>query len=194
MYDMLYYCHNLHFLAASDSMAGNFAHAKQAADELAVHVAPMLHDMPILEMYAPYPMFVLVRFHRWDELLKLTSPDPGLPMTTAFWHFARGSALAAKKEIAMAESERTILETQREQTPPDREFSTYSNRAQTFLDLGLAILDARIATARGKAEESLNHWERAVEIEDKLYYGEPPEWFYPVRVPRCCLAHERPGG
>jgi tetratricopeptide (TPR) repeat protein len=181
MYDMMYFCHNLHFLAASYSMAGDFAHAKQAADELAAHVAPMLHDMPIAEMYTPYPMFVLVRFHRWDELLKLTSLDPSLPMTTAFWHFARGSAFAAKKEIAMAESERTILETEREQTPPDREFSTYSNQAQTFLDLALAILDARIATARGKAEESLNYWERAVEIEDKLYYGEPPEWFYPVR-------------
>ncbi len=181
MYDMMYYCHNLHFLSASYSMAGDFAHAKQAADELVAHVAPMLHDMPVAEMYTPYPIFVLVRFHRWDEVLKLPSPDPSLSMTTAFWHFARGSAFAAKKEIAMAESERTILETEREQTPPDREFSTYSNKAQTFLDLALTILDARIATACGKAEESLKHWEKAVEIEDKLYYGEPPEWFYPVR-------------
>jgi tetratricopeptide (TPR) repeat protein len=102
-------------------------------------------------------------------------------MTTAFWHFARGSAFAAKKEIALAESERTILETEREQTPADREFSTYSNKAQTFLDLVLTILDARIATAHGQAEESIKYWEKAVEIEDKLYYGEPPEWFYPVR-------------
>jgi len=31
MYDMMYYCHNLHFLAASYSMEGNFGHAKQAA-------------------------------------------------------------------------------------------------------------------------------------------------------------------
>ena len=181
MYDMMYYCHNLHFLSASYSMVGDFAHAKQAADELVAHVAPMLHDMPVAEMYAPYPIFVLVRFHRWNEVLKLPSPDPSLSMTRAFWHFARGSAFAAKKEVAMAESERTILETEREQTPPDREFSTYSNKAQTFLDLALAILDARIATARGKDEESLKHWEKAVEMEDKLYYGEPPEWFYPVR-------------
>jgi tetratricopeptide (TPR) repeat protein len=162
-------------------MAGDFVHAKQAADELVAHVAPMLHHMPVAEMYAPYPIFVLVRFHRWNEVLKFPSPDPSLSMTTAFWHFARGSAFAAKKEIAMAESERTILETEREQTPPDREFSTYSNKAQTFLDLALSILDARIATAQGNAEKTLKHWENAVEIEDKLYYGEPPEWFYPVR-------------
>src|SRR5262249_29175280 len=66
MYDILYYCHNLHFLAASSSMAGDFGHAKQAADELAAHVGPMLRDMPIAEVYAPYPTFILVRFHRWD--------------------------------------------------------------------------------------------------------------------------------
>src|SRR5262249_1628525 len=43
MYDILYYCHNLHFLAASSSMAGDFANAKLATDELAAHVGPMLH-------------------------------------------------------------------------------------------------------------------------------------------------------
>jgi len=31
MYDILYYAHNLHFLAAADSMAGNFTDAKRAA-------------------------------------------------------------------------------------------------------------------------------------------------------------------
>jgi len=181
MYDLLYYCHNLHFLSASYSMGGDFAHAKQAADDLAAHVGPMLHDMPMAEMYAPYPIFVLVRFHRWDELLKLPSPNPSLSMTTAFWHFARGSAFAAKNQVAMAEAERTILETERKRTPANLEFSMYSNKAQTFLDLAENILDARITAAKGDHERAIKHWERAVEIEDKLYYGEPPEWFYPVR-------------
>jgi tetratricopeptide (TPR) repeat protein len=181
MYDMMYYCHNLHFLAASYSMEGDFAHAKQAADELAAHVVPMLRDMPTAEVYAPYPIFVLMRFHRWDEVLKLPAPAQNLSMTTAFWHLARGSAFAAKAQIAMAEAERKLLETTRTETPGEVEFSTYSNKAQTFLDLALNILDARIATARGQAEESIKHWEKAVEIQDKLYYGEPPEWFYPVR-------------
>ena len=181
MYDMMYYCHNLHFLSASYSMGGDFAHAKQAADELAAHVAPMLHDMPVAEMYAPYPIFVLVRFHRWDELLKLPPPNPSLSMTTAFWHFARGSAFAAKDQIAMAEAERQILETARRETPADSEFSMFSNKARTFLDLAENILDARIAAAKGDHEQAIKYWEKAVDVEDQLYYGEPPEWFYPVR-------------
>ena len=181
MYDMMYYCHNLHFLAATYSMGGDFAHAKQAADDLAAHVAPMLHDMPIAEVYAPYPIFVLLRFHRWEEILKQPPPDAGLAMTTAFWHFARGSAFAAKDEITRAQAERTILETARKQTPADLEFSFFFNKARAFLDLAENVLDARIAAAKGDQRQAIECWQKAVEIEDKLNYGEPPEWFYPVR-------------
>jgi tetratricopeptide (TPR) repeat protein len=181
MYDMMYYCHNLHFLAASYNMEGNFGHAKQAADELASHVAPMLDDMPVAEVYAPTPIFVLVRFHRWDEVLKTPAPSSSPAMTTAFWHFARGAAFAAKGQIDMAEAERQVLATTQKETPADLEFSFYSNKAKTFLDLAAAILDARIAIAKGEHEQAIKSWERAVEIEDGLYYGEPPEWFYPVR-------------
>lgn len=180
-YDMMYYCHNLHFLAAANSMAGDFTDAKRAADELAAHAGPMVHDMPMAEVYIPTPIFVLVRFHRWEEVLKVPQPDPALAMTTALWHFARGSAFAAKGQIEMAEAERRILEKVRKETPADLEFSTYSNKAQAFLGLAASILDARIATARANFGHAITHWDKAVEIEDGLYYGEPPEWFYPVR-------------
>jgi tetratricopeptide (TPR) repeat protein len=181
MYDMMYFCHNLHFLAASYSMEGDFAHAKQAADELVAHVGPMVHDMPIAEVYVPYPIFVLMRFHRWDEVLNLPPPNPTLSMSAAFWHFARGSAFAAKSQIAKAEVERTFLETARKQVPADLEFSFFFNKARTFLDLAQSVLDARIAAANGDHDQAVKHWEQAVQVEDSLNYGEPPEWFYPVR-------------
>ena len=181
MYDMMYYCHNLHFLAAASSMEGNLKRAKEAASDLVEHTAPMLHHMPVAETYMPTPIFVLVRFHRWDEILELPPPEATLAMTTAFWHFARGSALAAKGKIGMAETERTVLDNARKETQADSEFSFYGNKAQAFLDIATNILGARIATGRGENERAIKCWERAVEIEDGLYYGEPPEWFYPVR-------------
>ena len=182
MYDILYYAHNLHFLAASYSMEGKLAYAKQAADELAAHIGPMvLHDLAMAEPYMPTPMFILLRFHRWDEVLKLPTPDPHLAMTTAFWHFARGSAAAAKGQMEIAEDARRALETARKETPAETEFSMYSNKAQTFLALAANILDARIATAHSNRERAIEFWKNAVQIQDKLYYGEPPEWFYPVR-------------
>ncbi len=182
MYDILYYAHNLHFLAAAHCMAGRFTDAKRAADELVAHIGPMaIRDMSMAEPYIPTPIFVLLRFHRWDEVLKLPPPDSNLAMTTAFWHFARGSAAAAKGQIGMAESERRTLEAARRETPADMEFSAYSNKAQAFLDLAANILDARIATAHGDGERAIEYWKSAVRIQDRLYYGEPPEWFYPVR-------------
>jgi tetratricopeptide (TPR) repeat protein len=181
MYDMMYYAHNLHFLAAANGMAGNFVDAKRAADELAAHVSVMVADMPMSEVYVPTPIFVLLRFHRWDEVLKLPPPNPGLVMTTAFWHFARGSAAAAKDQIGMAEAERRSLETARKEMPADTEFSFFSNKAQAFLDLAANILDARITKARGDHEREIECWKNAVQIQDRLNYGEPPEWFYPVR-------------
>ncbi len=182
MYDMLYYAHNLQFLASAYSMEGRFADAKQAADELASHIGPMvLRDMSMAEPYVPTPTFVLLRFHHWDEVLKLPPPDPSLAMTAAFWHFARGSAASAKNQITTAELERGKLEAARKEMPADTEFSMYSNKAQAFLDLAANILDARIATAHADRERAIEYWRNAVQIQDGLYYGEPPEWFYPVR-------------
>jgi len=67
MYDIMYYAHNLHFLAAANSMAGNFTGAKRAADELAAHVSDMVAGAPMFEVYVPTPIFVLLRFHRWTK-------------------------------------------------------------------------------------------------------------------------------
>ena len=145
------------------------------------HVGPMLHDMPMAEVYVPTPIFVLVRFHRWDEVLKLPPPNPKLAMTTAFWHFARGSAFAAKGQIAMAEAEAQNSGNCAQRNACRSGVQLLFQQSQAFLELAANILDARIATAQADPERAIKYWEKAVEIEDKLYYGEPPEWFYPVR-------------
>jgi tetratricopeptide (TPR) repeat protein len=182
MYDIIYFAHNLQFLAAADCMEGRFADAKQAAEELVTHIAPMVSgNQAMAEPYVPTLIYVLLRFHRWDEILKLPPPDSHLAMTTAFWHFARGSAAAATGQIEMAERERKTLGAASRVTPADAEFSMYSNKVRTFLDLAANILDARIATAHADRGRAIEHWKNAVQIQDRLYYGEPPEWFYPVR-------------
>lgn len=83
--------------------------------------------------------------------------------------------------IEMAEAERRALEEVRTKTAPDEEFSMFFNKARTFLDLAASILDARLATAHGNSNLAIENWERAVQIQDGLNYGEPPEWYYPVR-------------
>jgi tetratricopeptide (TPR) repeat protein len=180
-YDIIYYSHNLHFLSAAQAMGGNFAAAKQAADELEVHIRPLVDRMPESEVYLPTPILVLVRFHRWDEILNSSPPEQNLVMTNALWHFARGSAAAAIGKIEMAGAERAVLETVRGKTSPEQEFGMYYNKARDLLDLAASILDARIATARGEGGRAIQCWMRAVQLEDGFRYNEPPEWFYPVR-------------
>jgi tetratricopeptide (TPR) repeat protein len=180
-YDFLYYCHNLQFLAAAASMEGRYAEAKRSADELEAHVRPMVRKMPPAEFYLPTANFVLLRFHRWDEILKAQSPEPDLVMASALWHFVRGVAAAEKGQTALAEAERKALEATRSATPADAEFGMYFNKARAFLDLAANILDSRLAMARGDSDLAIQHLREAVRIQDGLNYGEPPEWFYPVR-------------
>ena len=180
-YDIIYYSHDLHFLSAAHAMAGNFAAAKQAADELQEHIRPMVSRMPESEIYLPTPILVLARFHRWDEILRTGPPEPNLVMTNALWHFGRGSAAAALGKIQLAEAERKAMEAVRGKTSPDKEFGMYYTKARDFLDLASTIMDARIALARGESNRAIQYWMRAVQYEDGFKYNEPPEWFYPVR-------------
>src|SRR5438105_336716 len=75
VYRMMYYSHNLHFLAFASCMNGNFAGAKDAAAKLVANVAPGVKAMPMLEGFLPTPIVVLFAFERWNDILKLPAPD-----------------------------------------------------------------------------------------------------------------------
>ncbi len=45
IYPLMYYSHNLHFIAVCSAMDGDYAEAKKAANMLAEHVAPAVKDM-----------------------------------------------------------------------------------------------------------------------------------------------------
>ena len=62
MYGMMYYPHNLHFLADSHMMQGRFADAQQAADRVAEQLDPHAAMMPMVESMVVMPVSVLMRF------------------------------------------------------------------------------------------------------------------------------------
>src|SRR5205085_1719386 len=68
VYRMMYYSHNLHFLAYASAMNGNFAEAKDAAAKLVANVAPAVKAMPMLEGFLPTPIVVLFAFEHWTDL------------------------------------------------------------------------------------------------------------------------------
>jgi tetratricopeptide (TPR) repeat protein len=179
MYGMMYYSHNLQFLAMAASMEGNFAESKAAADQLVQNIRSGLKDMPYLESFVPMPIFILARFERWDDILTLPAPNSPLGMAAATWHYARGIAFSAKHDMTKARAERDALAAQIQKFPANTFFG-YNPAAKVFA-VSLEALEARIASAQGDRKGAISHWQRAVSAEDGLSYDEPVDWYYPTR-------------
>ena len=179
VYGLMYYSHNLHFLAQSASMQGRFAEAKGAADQLVANVGASVKPMPMLESFLPMPIYVLVRFNRWDDIVNRAAPDASLSVTNAIWHYARGVAFAGQSDTAKAQQEREALAAAIQKQPADATFGF--NTSRSVLGLALEVLDARAAAALGDRKGSIEHWRCAVAMQDAMVYDEPPDWYYPVR-------------
>src|SRR6202158_628377 len=182
IYPMMYYSHNLHFIAMCASMNGNYAEAKKNADLLVANVGPHVKDMPPLEGFMTILMAVDVRFHKWNEILAMPQPDPGLKITTGFWHFSRGMALAGTGKLSEAEAEYKIVSEAEQNPPPDMVFPMpINNKAKDIMKISEDVLGAKIAVARKDNVQAISLLTAAVAIQDTLKYGEPPDWFFPVR-------------
>src|SRR5260370_34542557 len=108
----------------------------RGADRLAAHVGPFVKDMPALEGFMTIPVAVNVRFHRWDDILKMPKPNAAMKTATVFWHFGRGMALAAKGKVSEAESEYTAVSEAEQNTPEDVVFAMpVNNKAKDVLKI-----------------------------------------------------------
>jgi tetratricopeptide (TPR) repeat protein len=182
IYPMMYYSHNLHFIAMCAAMNGNYGESRKNADLLVENVGPHVKDMPPLEGFMTMPMAVEVRFHHWNEILKMPQPNAAMKTATVFWHFGRGLALAGTGKITDAEAEYKIVSDAEEATSPDVIFQMpINNKAKDIMKIAKDVLGAKIALAKNDNSSAITMLQEAVAIQDTLKYGEPPDWFYPVR-------------
>ena len=182
IYPMMYYSHNLHFVAMCGAMNGRYAEARKNADLLVANVGPHVKDMPPLEGFMTIPVAVEIRFHHWNEILKMPAPDASMKTASVFWHFGQGLAYAGTGKLTEAEAEYKIVSAAEAATPPDVIFQMpINNKAKDILKIAENVLGAKIAMAKKDNEHAVAMLREAVAIQDKLNYGEPPDWFYPVR-------------
>jgi len=182
VYPTGYYLHNLHFLWASLLMEGRSQEAIRVARELAAKVSQdhADHEREFwLEQFTATPVLSLVRFGRWDEVLREPAPPEARLYTRAMWHYARGLAFAAKGQFKKAEGERRHLKTAVEVLSKDR--SDSYKEAAPLLKIADKVVAGETAARRGDAGEAIRLFEEAVRLEDALRYMEPPDWYYPVR-------------
>jgi tetratricopeptide (TPR) repeat protein len=179
VYPMMYYTHNLQFLAASAAMEGRSADSREAAKRTTALAIPMAKEMPMAEFVVPFEMYSELRFGKWDNVLALPEPDAGLPTTVALWRFGRAVALAAKKNVEGAIAEQKLFDAAVAKIPQDAMMNL--NSSKDLAAVAAAMLEAELAEAHGDHAAAIAAWEKSVAAEDKLAYDEPPAWYYPVR-------------
>ena len=179
LYTMMYYNHNIHFLASANAFKGRYADSIKSARELEANVSPHLKAMPMLEMFRPYSIVSMIRFNRWDDILKEKKPDESLKITNGFWHYARGSAYAATGQAANADAELKALQAVIKTVPADAAMG--NTLAVNVLKVADFALAGRIAFARGDKQAAFDLLNKAAAAEDATSYNEPADWDMPVR-------------
>lgn len=179
-YGLVYFPHNLHFLAVSSAIAGRYQEAMQAVDLLEKNVLPYANVDPMMGILVPTRYFVLLLFNKWDEILKTNVPDHGYVLTQAIQRFAHGMAYAAKKDVKKANAELAQVRKLTANLPAGC-YLSMNNDARNAVPIMVNMLSGAIAEAEGKitvAEKSLRE---AVAAQDSLRYDEPEGWYFNAR-------------
>ena len=181
-YPMLYYPHNIHFLAACAFLEGNSKKAIDAAWKVSANAdRKYLHESATVQHFFSIPYYTLVHLGRWEEILSLAKPGE-LKYPLAIWHYARGMAFGARDNIKDAEKELEAIR----QIAADESLKSFLiwdlNSAQDLVNIAALILEGEIFGHKKQYNQSVNALVKATEIEDRLNYNEPPDWFFSVRL------------
>jgi tetratricopeptide (TPR) repeat protein len=178
-----YMAHNYDMLAFAAMMRGQKAKALAAIDE-------MFQRLPAewLKEFAGFldpgammarPLEVRMRFGMWDDVLAQPEPGAEFPVSRAMRHFARGVALAAKRDFSQARAEQTLFLQSVKTIPTDGPYAVGPQGA--ILKVAELALEGEILFQEGKGIEGLAKLRLAAEAEDQIPYMEPPYWLQPVR-------------
>lgn len=184
VYQIGYVPHNYHFLWSTATLEGRSDLAVRTAREMARMVdEDMMRTKPLatLQHYWITPLYALVRFGHWNEILQWPEPEEDLVYPRGVWHYARGMAEIRKGSFEEAEKELTALSAI--STDPRLEWVTVwdINKSRHILEIAQHALAGELHAARGELQSAIASLETAVERQDELNYDEPPTWHYPTR-------------
>ncbi|MGZ3428516.1 MAG: tetratricopeptide repeat protein [Polyangia bacterium] len=179
-YYAMYVAHNFQFLWASALMAGRGDESLAAArDMLKLVPAEMWKQMPEVSFSIAAPALSLVRFGRWEEVLKEPAPPADLPMPTILHHYARGRALAALGKLDDADAEVAAMQ-KVVATLPKTAVAGFTPGDQ-YASAAIDLVRGDLACRRGKTADGIALLKKAVATADGFPYAEPPDWYYPPR-------------
>lgn len=184
IYPLNYYPHNIHFMAWSAMFQGRPEEALQAARKIVDKVPPELStDKNVWALYETFlsqPMFVMVRFGMWKDMLVEPKPDIESQFMTGIWHYGRALAYLHTGQSGAMQQELRELTVARKAMGEVDHYIGFAT-AETLLTIAEEIVMGEATYANGSTLVGLAHLERAVRLEDSLRYNEPPDWYFPVR-------------
>lgn len=186
VYPQMYYPHNYHFLAATAAFEGRGARSIEASFKMSDIIDRNYLRKPGFETtqhYITIPYNVLVKFAQWEKILALPEPETDLHYPRAIWHYARGMAYANTEnfDAAKRELESLVVLAAEEDVQAMRIWEI--NRMSDIAKIAELVLRAEIARRQGVFSDAVKYLLAAVEREEALNYGEPPDWFFSVRHP-----------
>jgi tetratricopeptide (TPR) repeat protein len=180
LYDLMYHSHNEHFLAFAAAMEGRYTDAKRAADAMERRLLPHADSMPMLESFLWTPIWVDLRFARWQEILARPEPPANRKVPHLMWRYSRTLAYAARRQAAKADAEHSLY-TKEAAALADENPIGQMNPNQAMLAVMNEVAAAKLDSGKGNTGSAIKHWRAAAEAQDQLNYTEPPDWYYPVR-------------
>jgi tetratricopeptide (TPR) repeat protein len=179
-YASMYYTHDLHFLWASLAMEGRNVEAmKTARDLTATITVEEARKERWKELHLVTPIFSMIRFGRWEEMLREPAPPKGLRLMEGMWRLGRGLALVATGRLPGAEGEYFVLAGLTKQIRRDRTGEEKTERA--LLKIAERVLAGELAARRQRYDDAIRQFKEAIKMEDALPYSEPPLWPLSVR-------------
>lgn len=181
VYTVGYYPHNFDFLAFAASMIGRSEQTISAVDSMVAAVPSEMIGAPgmsMLQNLTMRPLQMRIRFARWDEILATPEPAADLPHSRAIWQYARGRALIATGDLAGARAALTQVQ-KAARDPQLNDLPLEFNTSGAVLSIAERVLAGHIAARSGDYPEAIALLTEAVNREDGLTYGEPPNGRFP---------------
>src|SRR5215813_7976969 len=181
VYRLGYYPHNVHFVMASAQLAGDGQTVIAAAEKLRQLIPDeAARGIAMVQPVKAAPYFAHAQFSTPETILALPDPGDAIPYIKAMWLYARGVALAARRDSADATAAADAIGTI-ERTADFKLLKESNVPAHEVLRIAQTLILARIAQANGDYRTAIVRFERAAAMQDALPYTEPPYWYYPIR-------------
>jgi tetratricopeptide (TPR) repeat protein len=177
----VYFLHNLHFLTYAAMMEGRYQVAIDTARRIQTQVPPkfLKEYVTIADGFMPTALHVMIRFGKWDDILKESEPPSWRIVSRAERHFARSVALSALGKTDEARQELDRLDEVANEL--DDEWLVGNNLATDVLAVARKMAEGELAFREGDDERAFKLLREAVAMEEHLSYDEPPGWMQPVR-------------